>query len=121
MKPIDVRRVLIGGVLVPESDVSVEYASETRAREPSPTLAAYDAENDASFAAKRVRAAMLASLPKATYSWNRDPYSVAFPDIPNTPTATIRVSRPKLSPQPAGPLAYEVVYHERSAAYCFHG
>ena len=120
-KPIDVRRVLIGGVLVPESDVSVEYASETRARRTvAEALAAYGARNDASFAAKSADVATeFASLPKATYSWNGDPYSVAFPDIPNTPTATIRVSGQSLSPQPAGPLAYEVVYHERSGAYYF--
>ena len=52
-KPIDVRRVLIGGVLVPDSDVAIEYNSQTSARQSlNEALVAYGNGNDAQFTSK---------------------------------------------------------------------
>ena len=120
-KPIDVRRVLIGGVLVPDSDVAIEYNSQTSARQSlNEALVAYGNGNDAQFTSKSAAfAGSLATLPSAAYSWDGNEFSIAFPDIPSTLVATIRVNGANLVPQPDGALTYEVVYRERSGAPYF--
>ena len=120
-KPIDVRRVLIGGVLVPDSDVAIEYNSQTSARQSlNEALVAYGNGNDAQFTSKSAAyAGSIATLPSAAYSWDGDEFSIAFPDIPSTLVATIRVNGANLVPQPDGALTYEVVYRERSGAPYF--
>ena len=121
-KPIDVRRVLIGGVLVPDANIAVEYASQVVARKTiDEALDAYARSDDAAFTSKSadVATTLATTLPPPTYAWDGDEFSIAFPSIPDAREATIRVSGASLVPQPNGPLAFEVVYHERSGAYFF--
>uniref|UniRef100_A0A7S0PRR7 Uncharacterized protein n=4 Tax=Ostreococcus mediterraneus TaxID=1486918 RepID=A0A7S0PRR7_9CHLO len=120
-KPIDVRSVTIGGVTVDASNIAIEYASLTSARQfLNQALSAYAAGDDASFATNSLGFSnKMATLPAAAESWDGNQFSRQFPDIPSTLTATIRIDGFKLVPQNQGALAYTVVYYERSAAPYF--
>ena len=120
-KPIDVRSVIIGGVAVDSSNIAIEYPSLTSARQfLDQALASYAARDDVTFASKSLEYSnKIATLPAAAVSWDHNPFSRKFPDIPDTRTARIRIDGSRLVPQNDGLLSWSVTYYERSAAPYF--
>ena len=119
-KPIDVSRVMIGGVDVDVRSIAVEYDLGALALERSATKLgrmAYDDGDDTSFSGylTDVNTAR-ARLPGATipYTPSVTQKSRVYPNVPDTKTALIRIDGQKLVPQPDGALAYSIYLTEKS-------